>query len=483
MIKSSVILILKSFSDSEIKIFEEFLNSPFFNKNEKLLDFFSILKKFHPGYDDEKLTKENLYREMFGERKFRESYIRNLFSDLNLLAEKFLQVNQLNKNFTGDKLLIEELNNRNISDLMGKKIKLLEKKVESLRSKDHEYYSGKSFIFEAKSFLMVDKTLTDNFRNDQLKSNLSFFMISVMEIAFYLIIEEQRVKIKHNYEFIDLLLGYLKNHLSDFRESPLLLIYFYLLLSFFEKSNDEEHFNHAAGLFKKHFSSFSKVDKKNIYSMLQTFCINKIESGFYSYNKVLLKILLEMLRFGILSHKEKDYINLNLFRNILILCFTLKEINLLRKFIGEYISKVNPESHESISAYSYAHLYFMQNDFEKSLEQSNKINYGKLLLKTNENLYFKNDIKKLILMCLYELQSFETSFSFIDAHRHFLNSSKLIKDDTKKKYLNFLSAVDKLIKMKIKFDDFKYKKFKERIINDKELMSKNWIIEKLEEFV
>lgn len=85
-------------------------------------------------------------------------------------------------------------------------------------------------------------------------------------------------------------------------------------------------------------------------------------------------------------------------------------------------------------------------------------------------------------MCLYELNSHESLFFHIDAYRHFFNNSKLIKDDTKKKYLDFLIAVDKLIKMKLNFDEFKYKRYKDKVLLDKDLMNRNWIIEKLEEF-
>ena len=80
MIKSSVISILNTFSQEEIKQFEDFLNSPFHNKNAKVIQFFNVLKEYHPGFDDEKLTKENLFKELFGNVKYKESYIRNLFS-------------------------------------------------------------------------------------------------------------------------------------------------------------------------------------------------------------------------------------------------------------------------------------------------------------------------------------------------------------------------------------------------------------------
>ncbi|MDQ3020853.1 MAG: hypothetical protein M3R36_09825 [Bacteroidota bacterium] len=55
MIKSNAILILKTFSDKEVSLFEDFLSSPFHNKNTKVIQFFNVLKKYHPAYNDNDL--------------------------------------------------------------------------------------------------------------------------------------------------------------------------------------------------------------------------------------------------------------------------------------------------------------------------------------------------------------------------------------------------------------------------------------------
>ena len=164
MIKSSVISILNTFSQEEIKQFEDFLNSPFYNKNTKVIQFFNVLKEYHPGFDDEKLTKENLFKELFGNVKYKESYIRNLFSDLNILAEQFLHLIHVTNNFTYEKFVLEEMKSRDLLALIRKKINTFERNVNSEKSRDEIFYENKLFIYSMKSFVTVDKTLTDSFR-------------------------------------------------------------------------------------------------------------------------------------------------------------------------------------------------------------------------------------------------------------------------------------------------------------------------------
>jgi len=330
-----------------------------------------------------------------------------------------------------------------------------------------------------KSFLLVDKTLTDNFRNDQIINTIKLFILTLMENSFYLRVEEQRVKIKHDFEFLKYSLEYIKYHLKEFDDSPLLMIYYHLW-SYFIYGSDED-FKEAKKYFKKYFSYLSKIDKKNIYSVMQVYYIDKIDEGNDSYNNEFLNFLLDMTRFNILSHKEINNIGLNLYRNILILCFRQDEIKIMKKFISEYINFVNEESRESILHYSNAHLYFLQGNFEKSMMLCSEIEFNSLLNSTNDNLFFKNDIKSLSLKCLYELNYFENAFSGIDAFKHFLKKSRLIKELTRKKYLKFLNYLFDLIKLKMNFDEYNFLKLKKDFLNEKDLIQKKWISLKIKE--
>lgn len=82
MLRYSVIQILRSFSGKELKLFDEFIQNPFHNKNLKVIEFFDLLKSYHPDFSSEHLSKESLFRSIMGNAVYEESYVRNLFSDL-----------------------------------------------------------------------------------------------------------------------------------------------------------------------------------------------------------------------------------------------------------------------------------------------------------------------------------------------------------------------------------------------------------------
>ena len=478
--KNGAVSILKAFSKEEIRSFSLFLLSPFHNNNNKVILFFDILKKYHPDFDHPSLTSENLFREMFGNEKYKESYIRNLFSDLKILAENFLVHSSISGSPVKSKILIEEFHIRELTGLLNKKVEEFEKEIRKSKLKDQDYFLNMLFAYDVRSFNTVDMTLTDNFRKDQISSLINFFFLSIMESFFHLTVEEQRVRIKHDFTFLKYILKYVKDNEDKFAEVPLLLIYYHLWMGFTE-ADDEIYFRKAVNIFKLHFDTLTQTDKKNIYSIIQIYYDKKIGEGDLSYNIQLLNLLLEMLNNKVISHNRKNSINMNLYRNVLILCFKLNEKEKLSDFIKEYLKFVKAESRSSISAYSSAHLNFLEGNIEEALVQCHKVDFNKLLITTNENLYFKLDIKALMLKCLYDLNSFESALSHLQTFRQFLNNSKIIKESSKEKFMIFIKAVNELISLNFKYDEFKLVGLKKFIDKYKEISGADWLGKKIEE--
>lgn len=478
--KSSVLLILSTFSAEELKLFDDFLRSPFHNRNNKVILLYDLLKTYHPDYNNDRLNKENLFKEIYGNEKFRESYVRNLFSDLKILAENFFVHNNILKSRSKSKILIEELSNRDLTNLSNKKLTEFEIEINTAPSKDQDYYSDKLFVYDMKSFMLVDKTLINSFRKDQILSHIKFFLISIMESYFHLIIEEQRVRIKHEYSFLKYILNYVKDHLNEFKNVPLLMIFYSLWTAFLE-DDSEAGFRNAGEHFKLNFNKLSQTDKKNIYAVMQLYYDKKIKEGKTKYNKELLNLLLEMLEHNIISHTKKNYIHINLYRNILILCFKLKEISKLKNFVSGYLKFVREDSRSTITAYSKAHLNFLEGNFEAALESCHKINFNDLFMSTNENLYFKIDVKTLILKCFYELNSYESAFSHLHTFRQFLNNSKIIRESSKKMHLQLLKFIFDMLNLKLNFNEYKFITLKNKVIASQSLSGMEWITEKLNE--
>lgn len=87
MIKNGTSSLFGEFSIKDKKIFELFLLSPYHNKSRQLVSFYEIITRNHS-----KQRIEFSHEKISGlpRKKFNDSTIRNLFSDLNKAASEFL---------------------------------------------------------------------------------------------------------------------------------------------------------------------------------------------------------------------------------------------------------------------------------------------------------------------------------------------------------------------------------------------------------
>jgi len=87
---SKLLQILQTFSEKEIKAFENWLKSPWTNSNKGLVTLLQKLKKYHPTYDHKLLTKKRLYKQIMPSKTYTADILNNLLSQGYLHAKKFL---------------------------------------------------------------------------------------------------------------------------------------------------------------------------------------------------------------------------------------------------------------------------------------------------------------------------------------------------------------------------------------------------------
>jgi hypothetical protein len=326
--------------------------------------------------------------------------------------------------------------------------------------------------------MMHDKELLEDYRKRSLHYLVSHFLLSAMEHSFQSIIEKQRVKVDRDVDLLKLILNYMKKRIDDFEEYPIVQIFFYIGLCFFESENEKYYFR-LEEIFKTNYDKIETLDKRNIFLMMQTYCQKKITEGKTEYYSNLIKILSEMLENNIETYSKSEYLRLNFCRNFIVVAARTNEAKALESFIAGHIQKVDPENRESIKDFAYANLYFIQKRFSKALEYCNKTQFNELFMSTNDNLYFKNDVKRISLICYYELGYYENALTQIDSYKHFLNNSKLIRDDMRESTHHFLNLTGKLINLKFSFDEYDLEKLLKEILNSKILGNRDWLLEKV----
>ena len=158
MKNSKLILLFSELTVSEMKHFEDFVQSPIFNKSEQVLDLFKILKNFAADFHISLLTKKVVSEQLFPHKKsIEEKGLSVAMTKLTKLLEQFLAFQKYQKNESvQENYLLEALLERNQNKFVGQHLQ----KIAAKRSKTTE----KSIDFFAEELVFLQQKHRYNFR-------------------------------------------------------------------------------------------------------------------------------------------------------------------------------------------------------------------------------------------------------------------------------------------------------------------------------
>ena len=484
MIKSKVLELLKTFDPEEIKRFSDFLRSPFFNTNKKCVEFFAILKKFHPGFGDKKFTKENLYRKIYGNDDYTEWKIRNLFSDLNILAEKFIVYNgfsgrykTMDHNFHVS--LVLELQNRGLYELSLQNI-LAAEKLFLDKGLDRLYYQRMTDLTALKWTYGIYKN--DNSYKLNSIENYACFYANILINEMIEQVDNAR-SLSTNFNFDpSLSLGFKLSECIDFEKIVMILkeskyensgvaemYYYFLRLA--KNPGDEGSYEMAKKLYMTYFNKFSDFEKYNSIMLLENIALILRNINDQKY----LNEILELYDFSIKNSihifpgvKEMDA---QLFANMVFFACEAGKFEWAENIVEKFTDQLAEEFRENMLNYSKAILHFEKKDFEKALKNILHIKY--------DFPRFRYETKILTLKIYFELGHIEELLSVIDNLKHLISNNETLSSYKKRSVQNFLKHFTSLVKVKTEVEEtFSYDINKE-VESSNEIQSKKWLLEKI----
>jgi len=481
MLKSKFIDVIRTFSKDELKEFRDFVYSPFHNSNKNVIKIFELIKKHSPDYTTDLIDKEKLFNKIYPGKKYNDTVIRILLSDLLRLSEEYLALKRARKYRFGDNLsLLEELRDRGLDSLYHTNYKDTLNILSEIDDTRTKYFS----IFELE-VVNVDFHLRRD-KQQQISSNVLnrvenlvyFMLIEIVRNIQDLVINENTFNAKFDfniaYEFVKhfdfkAILEKLKQHRPE--HYPLMLIY-YNLLNTLMKEEDEAAYDRLKTSMESYFSRMSKEEIGRLTHYLESCCLLRMKHNLEKYRKEIFHVYELMLEYGVYSFGT-DEMNAQRFKNIFIAAININDINWAEKFIEKYTVKVQPEYRESMRYYSRALIKFIKKDFNGALADLNKVK--------NDYFILKMDIKSWSLKIYYELNYFEQAFSFIDSYRHFLSKNISISPVLKERHLSFLKFTSELMRLKSKADNISLQNITHDLSNNNNVVHKDWINEKIKE--
>lgn len=488
MHKNSLLEILRTFTQEELKRFDDFVSSPYFNKKSFVTALFKHIKKYSPEFNSSRLEREKVWKALYPDKEYNYGIFKNLVFDLTKLAERFISLEATLLNEAGTEFnLLNASCDRKLPGLFKTYYNITDKALKNS-------YKNKKLNAETYFYFMYKTQLLKFYHNLEYESNPKIFdelekhceylvsNILIMLLRSYTNV----ISFSKDYDFdID------KNIVSVFlkkSDSSGLLEDIAILLK--NRSGEiydvinvyYKVFNTHLGGYKlddflelkktlnEYSKRLSKEDKQYIYiNMIQI--LDKINDNHFNKPNEFVDIFKMRIKDNTILNEEGSLSPIAFISCIQNAC-TAGETRFIEEFTSGFQKYLPENIKDNLLKFSEAHLHFAKNEFSKSLEKILLVDYDLFIMK----YYLKN----LQMMNFYELNDYESFLSSLDAFKHFLSKNKSVTERWKSNQALFAGYLNRLFKLKEKSDGHELKNLKNEIINSNP-HKKQWLLRKADE--
>lgn len=481
---SKLVEVLKTFSKEELRHFQKFTASPYFNNGRNYLPLLKELQKFHPEFKDPKLTYEYIYNKIYPRKAYNRQVMWNQVSGLEKLTKEFLFQNSIKEHkMERYGILFKEMGNRNLNRQCLKEMDNMEKYISSINiSKEYFYYkylleNHKTDYWNSmkgethKGYENVIKGIEYMILNMLIDLSIEAWDMHVMKVMYNTVYEDTVAM-----EFINNL--NIKEIINTaerrkYKYAPVMRFYYNKIMCAFNE-NEEKYFFEMKEFFENNHELFSGQERKNIIITLANYCAHKMRLGNDYYLKILFDINKLRLNEGLVL-SDNGRIPKALYHQVLRNALSVNEIKWAEKFVKDYTGKLAPAHQKTMEALAYGYIYHSKKDYGRSLTYLGKVEF----IDIRDKLH----VRLLSAKNYYELADIEGLLYYIDSSKHFISKSGDIEQVTKDAYLRFFTYLNNLAVFKESPDEFGLKKIKEKVSADKalRLRHKEWFYEKIGE--
>jgi len=475
MQQTKVIALLRSFSTHEMKAFENFLLSPYFNQSTKLVRLFKLIEPYHPGFESDRIKKEKIYKLLHGGKAdYNDATMRELISDLFKQARIFIAHEQLRKdNLEASMLRYQWLHARQLAKLSEAEIEQHRALVDNHPVHDHHYYHHRRQQ-DIKKFEFVTEQSQGS--EDKLMQQFDFFatvhslnreyLINCLTIHIYLLTLSNIYKFTLDQPMLKQIETLALLYIN--RGDIVLDLYFNIFK--LAQTREEAFFFE---LKKRLFQKDRRVPLVLMHEAginLENFCLGKIRLGEDKFTHEVMEIYRFEADNNLLTHNNSlSYI---LYCNIAARGAQTGEIAWTDTFIEQNKKLLPEEYRDDVYAYAKAHVLFGGGNYKEALKLSLSCNIPFFVVKIL--------LRNLVARIQYELDMLDELQILLRSMQHHLKDEKLT-EDRRQHLQTFITMMRQLCELKGNYNRPKLEELSNKLEMHKGFADKKWFREKLME--
>ena len=465
--------ILQSFDKYEVNRLRKFLQSPYFNMNEAIVELFEVFIKdiFSKTNTNNELTKESIWKKVYKDKKYDDVRFRKLNSELLKLVEKFLAQQVYEDNpIRQANHLIDAVGYRKLEKLYSSTMKSARRLSSQQRFKSSSYYFYQYEI--EKNYYAL--TQLDNKRamkgnEDLMAKNLdTFFLAEKLRILSTVMSRQTNVDLQYEMLLTSEIIEHLKN--NDWYESFVPVTVYYQIYLTYENPENEEHYFKLKDLLASNSLEFPVKEANEIYNHALNYCARKINKGITKFLREYFDLYCDLLEKEIIL--EDGELAPWHFKNIILVALRLGEYEWTEKFILTFKRRLPEEFRDNAVTFNLAQLYFYQKKYDDVIRLLSQVEY--------EDLTYNLNSKMMLIAVYYETDEIEPLYSLFESFRVYLNRNKKIHQERKQRFLNLIKFTKKLTRI-MPGDKKAIEKLNTEIAETQGIINLKWLKEKIAE--
>lgn len=482
MHNTSIISILKSLTKIELKEFDKFVISPFFNNQPSITRFYEDIKKFYPEFTDPKLGREKVFIRLYPDKAYSDNTIRRLSSDLKKILDDYIYY-KASETMPAEarSLKVSEYIRRGLPKAAEKELEQIEKLLSSSSLIGHEYVRNKLEYENLLIQMMLQKDRQDlaikNFVNET-EYLIYNFVLRLTYCVHNLRVNKLIFNTNENpfaEEFIssidfERILSLTAGNLQKSPLSRSIRIYILALQNNINEK-EEKYFFELKELLPDVINEFTPPERYSIYQIAEALCWRKMELiDRERYRKELFELNKQRIAGGVYSPDGKN-MRLMLYRQALLTSLQVKEFEWAEGFVAEYSPKLPADVRDTMRKFAEAHILFEKGEYDTSLGLLNKIDF--------EMFTLKFDLRNLMLRIYIELNYIEEAISLIDSYKRFIQNNKNVSEYYRTLTYNFLKYSKHIVDLKTDKDGSKSDEIIIELKKENAVNFKQWLIDKI----
>ncbi|HMR42414.1 MAG TPA: hypothetical protein PKC40_01205 [Saprospiraceae bacterium] len=458
-----LIKVWERLSPVELKSFEKFIRSPFFNQREDVTRLYDWLVK---NEKKQGLQKEAAFAFAYPGQDFHDQNFRLLLSYFFRLVEQFLSLQHI----LPDKLLLkqhlaEAYQAHGLTDnalrVVRQSRQILEKDTfENVARLEWQYnLRFHEFKFDTEQHLLNAADL------QALSDDLDLIYLSKKLRQICMLLNNKAVYKTHfEIGFLNEIINYIEQ--KELIAHPSVGVYYFAYLTL-SGHREEQHFRQfKKSLFEK-AGSFPPEELHELHLLAINYCVRKLNEGNQLFFPEVLELYKEGLRTGTLL--DNGLLSRFTYYNIVVAAIKTGDFSWAEDFIYSYKNSLEKRYRESIFSFNLARLEYSRKNYDTAMKLLQKANYRDVL--------FSLATKTLALKIYYELDEFDLLQSHLEAMKKFI-SRKHVIGYHRDNYLNIVRYTQKLTGLNY-YSKKSVSDLRQQIENEEILTEKEWLLSQL----